>query len=119
MPFFYYLMVKENEEKSIFIEILGDYPLIRVLNFLLIYRDFDYSLTDIAEESGVAWSTLHLLWPKLEELGIVKYVRTVGNAKMYRLDIENSLVQQFIAFSDSLIWNYTKEKILKEKVVAV
>ena len=111
-------MQKETEDKSLFIEVLGDYPLIRILNFLLIFRDFDYSLTEIAEESGVAWSTLHTVWPKLEELAFVKNTRVIGNAKMYKLNTENALVQDFIKFSDKLISDYTNEKILKEVVVA-
>lgn len=111
-------MEEQSEDKSLFIEVLGDYPLIRVLNFLLIFRDYDYSLTEIAEESGVAWSTLHIIWPKLEQLGFVKHTREVGNAKMYKLNTENALVQDFIKFSDKLISNYTDEKILKEVVVA-
>lgn len=105
-----------EEERSIFVEILGDYPLIRVLNFLLMYREFDYSLSDIAEESDVAWSTLHLLWPKLEQRGMVKLTREVGNAKMYKLNTENKMVQDFITFADSLVWDYTNKEILKEKV---
>ncbi|MBI5072264.1 helix-turn-helix transcriptional regulator [Candidatus Woesearchaeota archaeon] len=111
-------MQEESEDTSLFIEVLGDYPLIRVLNFLLIFRDFDYSLTEIAEESGVAWSTLHTVWPKLEELNFVKNTRVIGNAKMYKLNTENALVQDFVKFSDKLISDYTNEKILKE-VVAV
>ncbi|MEK6921952.1 MAG: hypothetical protein AABX82_08735 [Nanoarchaeota archaeon] len=110
-------MEEQSEDKSLFIEVLGDYPLIRVLNFLLIFRDFDYSLTEIAEESGVAWSTLHSIWPKLEGLNFVKNTRVIGNAKMYKLNTENTLVQDFIKFSDKLISDYTSEKILKEVVV--
>lgn len=106
------------EEKSLFIEILGDYPLIRVLNFLLIFREFDYSLTEIAEEAGVAWSTLHTVWPKLEQLGFVKQTREIGNAKLYKLNTENPLVQDFIRFSDKLVSNYTEEKIFKKVVIA-
>ncbi len=109
--------MKEVEDKGLFVEILGDYPLIRVLNFLLIFREYDYSLTDIAEESGVAWSTLHTLWPKLEQLGFVKQTREIGNAKMYKINTENPLVRDFIKFSDKLISDYTDEKILKEVVV--
>lgn len=111
-------MKEQTEDKSLFIEVLGDYPLIRVLNFLLIFRDYDYSLTEIAEESGVAWSTLHTIWPKLEQLGFVKQTREVGNAKLYKLNTENSLVQDFIKFSDKLVSDYTSEKIIKEVVVA-
>ena len=88
------------EEQGILVQVLGDYPLIRVLNFLITFREFDYSLSDIAEESEVAWSTLHLLWPKLEKLGVVKFTREVGNAKMYKLDVGNKMVQDLIRFAD-------------------
>ncbi len=37
---------------SIFIRTFGDYPLIRVLDFLLYSRDFDYLITEIARNSG-------------------------------------------------------------------
>ncbi len=103
------------EEESVFIKLLGDYPLIRVLNYLLIYRDLDYSLTDIAEGSEVAWSTLNLLWPKLEEMKIVKHTRDVGKAKMYKLNKESLLVKELISFADNLVWNKNKkQKILAE-----
>lgn len=101
---------KNMEEESIFIKLLGDYPLIRVLNYLLIYRDLDYSLTDIAEGSEVAWSTLNLLWPKLEEMRIVVHTREVGKAKMYKLNRESVLVKELISFSDNLVWNKNKKQ---------
>ena len=92
-------------EESIFIELLGNYPLIRVLNHLLIFREFDYSLTDIAKESGVAWSTLNLVWPKLEKSAIVINTRKVGRAKMYKLNMKNEYVIKLIAFADSIVWD--------------
>lgn len=102
-------------EKSIFIELLGDYPLIRVLNHLLVFREFDYSMTDIAQESEVAWSTLNLLWPDLEKKGIVVHTRNVGKAKMYKLNTENKFVRDLIKFVDSLVLDYA-EQIQKKKV---
>ncbi|VVB80790.1 Uncharacterised protein [uncultured archaeon] len=104
-------------EESIFIKIMGDYPLIRVMNYLLIFREFDYSLTDIAEGSEVAWSTLNLLWPKLEENKIVTHTRDVGKAKMFKLNTSNKIVQDLIKFADAIVWDYTKTNILKEIVV--
>ena len=91
-------------EKSAFVQVLGDYPLIRVLNYLLIYRDLDYSLTDIAEGSGVAWSTLNLLWPKMEKEQFVVPTRTIGNAKLFQLNKKNPLVAEFITFADNIVW---------------
>jgi len=108
-----------EEEQSILIKLMGDYPLIRIFNFLLIYREYDYSLTDIAENSGVAWSTLNLLWPKLEKTGIVKQTRNVGKAKMFKLNEENKIVQDLMKFADSLVWYYTHQNLEKKKKVVV
>ena len=103
--------------KSVFVELLGDYPLIRVLNHLLVFREFDYSLTDIAKNSDVAWSTLNLLWPKLERSGIVINTRRVGKAKMYKLNASNTQVKNLVVFADSLVWGYTESKLPKRKVI--
>lgn len=104
-------------EKSIFVELLGDYPLIRVLNHLLVFREFDYSLTDIAKNSDVAWSTLNLIWPKLERPGIVVNTRRVGKAKMYKLNASNAYVKNLMVFADSLVWDYAESKLPKRKVL--
>src|SRR3989338_8066104 len=98
------------------LKILGDYPLIRVLNYLLIYRDLDYSLTDIADGSEVAWSTLNLLWPKLEKMQLVVHTRDVGKAKMFKLNAKSNLVKELIKFADNLVWNNVDFKTEKQKL---
>ena len=109
-------MVKK--ENSIFVELLGNYPFIRILNHLLIFREFDYSLTDIARNSGVAWSTLNLLWPRLEKSGVVLNTRNVGKAKMYRLNEKNAYAKKLREFADALAWERARSKIRKPKAVA-
>ena len=105
-------------EKSVFVNLLGDYPLIRILNHLLIFREFDYSLTDIAKNSDVSWSTLNLIWPKLEKMGLVVHTRKVGKAKMYKLNTDNIYVKNLVAFADALVWNYAESKSAKRKIPA-
>jgi hypothetical protein len=106
------------KEKSIFVELLGDYPLIRILNHLLIFREFDYSLTDISKNSDVAWSTLNLIWPKLEKLELVVNTRMVGKAKMFKLNINNPYVAKLIDFADSIVLDYANTKLQKHKIAA-
>ncbi len=101
--------------KSIFVEMLGNYPVIRVLNHLLIFREFDYSLSDIARNSGVAWSTLNLIWSKLERLGVVVNTRRVGKAKMYKLDTNNMNVKKLVVFADALVWSYANSRLSKRQ----
>ena len=102
---------------SLFLKTFGDYPLNRVLDFLLVHEEFDYSMTDIAHEAGVGYATLKLFWPRLERQKIVKNTRIVGNAKMYRLNYENPVVESFRNF----YWAVTKaatDKLLQAKHAA-
>jgi len=74
-----------NEEKSAFLEYFGDYPLMRVLDFLIESRGMDYSMTEIAKNSGVGWTAFSEIWPQLIEKNVVKFTRKIGNAKLYKL----------------------------------
>ncbi len=95
------------EQKSAFLEIFGESPILKVMDFLVINEDFDYSMTDIAELSGVGYSTLKLFWNKLEKERIVAKTRTVGKAKMYRLDFSNPVVRKF----RELYWETTRKAV--------
>lgn len=90
------------EEKSLLIEVLGDYPLIRVMDFFLTFREFDYPLSEIAENAGVGWATLHKIFPRLVEMGIVKPTREIGRAKLFKLDTNRPIVQALIKFDEAL-----------------
>ena len=97
-----------------FLEIFGDSPILRVLDFLVVNEDFDYSMTDIAKLSGIGYSTLKLFWDKLEKEKIVLNTRIVGKAKMYKLNFRNSIIKKFRDF----YWETTKDRVnlrLKEK----
>ncbi|MFQ5648067.1 MAG: hypothetical protein ACE5FW_02415 [Candidatus Aenigmatarchaeota archaeon] len=102
-------------EKSAFRGVFGDSPLVRLLDFLLCEgRTFDYSLTEIARNSGIAWSTLHEIFPKFEKLGIVKQTREIARAKMYKLNGENPIVKELIRL-DSMISDYFIQKELEKQ----
>ena len=95
------------ETKTAFLQVFGDSPMLRVLDFLIVNEDFDYSMTDIATQSGVGYSTLKLFWRKLEESKIVKQTRFVGKAKMYRLNFDNIIIKKFRDF----YWETTKQAV--------
>jgi len=41
------------ESKTVFVEVFGNNPIIKVLDFLITFQLFDYPLTEIAKNSGV------------------------------------------------------------------
>jgi len=101
-------------EHTAFVETFGSSPLIRVLDFFLTYREFDYPLTEIAENTSIGWNTLSTLFPKLLEKEIVIETRRIGRARLYKLNQKNSVVQKLIEI-DNIITNKAIDDELKDQ----
>ena len=106
-------------ETSVFREALGDTPIIRVLDFLIGGRGLDYSLTDIAENSNIGWTTLHRIWDRLIKFGMVVPTREIGRAKLYKLNAENPAVKDLIRLYDTLLYQHTEKHLSKKMLVRV
>lgn len=89
-------------EESIFLNYAGDNPRMRILQYLIEGRDFDYTLTDLLQ-AGVSWGTLNMLVPKLTELGILIKTRKIGRATLYKINQNNLAAKQLIGLYDKLI----------------
>jgi len=103
------------ETKSIFLQIFGESPLLKIIDFLVVNDDFDYSMKDIAELSGVGYATLKLLWSRLEKSKMIIQTRSVGKAKMYKLNFNNPMMDSFKNF----YWEITKKAVRQEAAVKV
>ena len=90
-------------EETIFTKAIGNTPKIKVLEFLIEGRELDYSISDIAEGAGIGRTTLFRIWDDLLELKIIKPTREIGNAKLYKLNMENPFVKKMIGLFDSIV----------------
>jgi len=90
-------------EKSQFLRVFGEYPQIKVLDFLIENDIFDYSKTQIAELSGISFNTLENLWDRLQGEGIIKKTRKVGNSQMYQLNKEDPIVKMLLEIDKKLM----------------
>lgn len=99
-----------QDEPTKFRKLLGDNPKIRVLEYLLEGRELDHSLTDIAEGSGIDRVTLFRLWPQLTKEKIVIHTRNIGNAKLFKLNLQNAYVQILLEMFDKIINEGFQEK---------
>ncbi len=103
-------------EKSSFRRVFGDSPMLRVIDFLLSERGlYDYTLSDISENSGVSWSTLHRIFPRLLKMGIVEQTRSIANAKLYRLNEKSPLVQELIRADERISEYFIQEELETQK----
>jgi len=61
----------------------------RILDFLIAFQDYDYSISDIAENSGVGFKTTLGVIKNLESQKIIVNTRNVGRAKMYKINLDS------------------------------
>ena len=104
------------EEKSIFVDYFGDYPLIRVLDSLILARDMDHSMTEIAKNAEVGWTAFSEIWPQLLKKELVIFTRKIGNAKLFRLNTRNPWVKELVRM-DKIMTKFETEKILFKKEI--
>src|SRR3989344_2791545 len=106
-----------KNDKSMFVEFFGDYPIIRVLDFLIENDIFDYSKKDICRNADVSWNTLETFWKKLEDNSIITYTRKVGKASMYKLNANAPLVKQLMEMDNKLMKKSMEKIGIKKEVV--
>ena len=78
----------------------------KILDFMITFSDWDYSITDIGKNSGVSFKTGFDEVKKLESQGILVKTRTVGKAILYKLDTESEHVQDIM----KLAWDVAKNR---------
>ena len=99
----------EEREESLFLNFIGDSPTTRLLEYLIIGKDFDYTLTDLMN-AGISWSTLNRIFPNFIKNKIATQTRTIGKIKLYKLNVQNPLVKKLIDLFDSIIFKSIQEK---------
>lgn len=95
------IKIIENPE-SVFLQIFGESPLIRIMDFFLENQVYDYTKAKIAQETGVSRVTLNEILPRLLEKEIIKQTRKLGNYTMYATNLDNVLVQNLIALDRNI-----------------
>ncbi len=101
------------KSETTLIEVFGNNPIIKVLDFLITFQAFDYPMTEIAKNSEVSYSTLQTFWEKLEKNNIVIKTRRVGKSDLYKLNTKNPAVKQLL----KLDWNLIKGTEVENKIL--
>ena len=104
-----------ESKKSAFIETFGESPLIKTLDFFLMFPNFDYSKSQVAEQTGVSRMTMDKIWSNLIKDGIIVKTRNIGRAEMYKLNTENPIVKVLMELDFKLSSAYAE----KENLISV
>ena len=98
--------------------LLMDSVLIRILDFLILYRGSAYSMSEIARNSHVSWRAFNRTWPKIISLGLVVSVGESGAAKLYRFNEENPLGKMLVKMSTEFALAQVEKEVVRAVRVA-
>lgn len=111
-------MCAERECKSVIIRTLGSSPKLRIIDFFLDNALFDFTKKEVIEALGMSKQTFYKYFPELEEYEIVRVFRKIGKAKLYKINVEHSLVKMLREYEAKVSLEIAeKEKTKIEKTV--
>jgi hypothetical protein len=104
-------------EKSIFRQVFGDTPFLKVLDFLLTFQEFDYSKSQVAGEVGISRVTIDEIWKDYIKKGFIKKTRIVGRAELYKLNRTDPTVKALIELDMKLSGIYARKHIQPTRIM--
>ena len=111
--------IKSLDGPSKFLDVIGDSPRNRILDFLLGEINYDFTLKEIAEKSRVGYATIKRIWVAFVESGLVKPTRRVGKAIFYTYNKESNAGRAMRKFYLEIIMNEVeKEAEIAKEITA-
>lgn len=83
----------------------------KILDHMVTMKDFDYSTSDISRISGVGFKTTLNIVHKLEDQGVLKRTRQIGNAILYKLNPDSSQAKSISKLAFEIAKKRIREKI--------
>ena len=83
-------------------KILGDVPVIKVLDFLLKSAPLDYTKNEIEEYAEVGYTELRRDFEGLLQNKMVVETRRIGGVQLYTLNKDNSIVNAIMEFCKAI-----------------
>jgi DNA-binding transcriptional ArsR family regulator len=96
--------------------LFGETPVVKVLDFLIDHKGYEYSKMEIADNSDIEWASFNGHWILLEELELVKGSRKIGNETRYTLNEENTIVRKLLEFDHEAAM-YMSERLAEKEMV--
>ena len=109
------------KEKSLLLQLTGELPLFKIVDFLVDNKGLDFTKKDIAEGAEIARASLFNYWPEIEKRGIVRVTRKFGKTKLYTLNSHSPITKKILELEATLIRHAlddTAKQKAKQKVVA-
>ena len=89
--------------------VLGKVPMIQVIDFMLEYMEYDCTIKEIIEHTGVGATDMKRDFPGLVESGVVVGTRKIGGVQLYILN-NNDVVTEALIDLDNVLSDHMSEE---------
>jgi len=107
-----------KERSSIVLDLFGNHPKARILDFFIDNPYLDFSMAEAIKELRMSKRTFYKYFKELVDSNIVVQTRKIGRAKLYRINLEHPAVKLIYKLIAE-IGMKDAEKALKEMQVKV
>ena len=97
-------------KKSLLLELTGEMPMFKIMDFLVENKGLDFTKTDIARGANISRASLFNYWPLLETHKIVRVTRKFGKTKLYTINGKSAIAKKIIELEKELIKSALQEK---------
>ena len=104
-------------EKSLLLQLVGEMPLFRIIDFLIENKGLDFTKKDIIVNTNISRAALFKYWHELEKNNLVKVTRKFGKTKLYTLNTESLIVRKILDLEKVLIAQSLEKSSKKELVI--
>ena len=105
-------------EKSLLLQLTGELPLFRIIDFLIENKGMDLTKKEIIEGSGISRASLFNYWKELESRNIVIVTRKFGKTKLYTLNVKSPITKNILNLERSLIAEAMDKASQKKLLIA-
>ena len=89
--------------KSLLLQLTGEMPLFKILDFLVDNKGVDFTKKEIAEGAGISRASLFNYWNEIDKHKIVRTTRSFGKTRLYTLNTERIITKRILDLEKALI----------------
>jgi len=104
-------------EKSLLLQLTGEMPLFKIVDFLIENKGLEMTKKDIIEGANISRAALFKYWPELEKNNLVSITRKFGKTKLYTLNTQSAIVKKILDLEKVLISEALEKASKKELAV--
>ena len=98
--------------KSLLLQLTGEMPLFKILDFLVDNKGADFTKKEIAEGAGISRASLFNYWNEIDKHNIVRTTRSFGKTRLYTLNTDSIIKRRILDLERALI----SEALSKERI---